>query len=76
MAARADWRTECRCLSLQVGIASGGFFAEQSAKGDYRVDSGVERANTPTSEGWRRKAGTEPSKIVCNHRRRQPRPTP
>lgn len=64
--AGADWRPQCRCLSSQVGMASGG----------CRVDSVVERANTPTSEGWRRKAGTEPSKIVCNRRRRQTRPPP
>lgn len=62
----ADWRPKGRCLSSQVGMASGG----------CRVDSVVERANTPTSEGWRRKAGTEPSKIVCNRRRRHTRPPP
>ena len=45
---RSIRRPECRCLSLQVGKASGGF----------RVDSGVKRANTPTTEGWRRKART------------------
>lgn len=48
MAARADCRPESRCLSLQVGMASGGF----------RVDSEVERANTTTKEWWRRKART------------------
>lgn len=46
MAARADCRPECRCLSLQVGMVSGGFFAEQSAKGDYRVALELERTDT------------------------------
>ena len=48
----------------------------RNSKRRFRVDSGVKRANTPTKEGWRRKAGTKPSKIVCNRRSRQTRPPP
>lgn len=44
----ADWRTESRCLSLRVGIASGWFFAEQSAKGD---DGAHWKGNGPDTIG-------------------------